>query len=125
MAAPTMAVVTKSMPLVRTTNRPGRGGGAPPPQHRRAADSDADKQRAAAPIVGDHQAVGRDDDQRDRQDRPLPHDHPAGCVANSHDFSASSTTFVSRKARVSGPTPPGLGDTWPATSHTSGSTSPT
>src|SRR5699024_12309687 len=38
---------------------------------------------------------------------------------------AASTTLANNMARVMGPTPPGLGDTHPATSRTSGATSPT
>jgi hypothetical protein len=39
--------------------------------------------------------------------------------------SAASTTLVMSIARVIGPTPPGMGATKPATSRTSGWTSPT
>src|SRR5690606_20071715 len=39
--------------------------------------------------------------------------------------SAASTTLLRSIARVMGPTPPGLGETQPATSRTPGSTSPT
>src|SRR5690606_38664601 len=39
--------------------------------------------------------------------------------------SAVSTTLLRSIARVMGPTPPGLGETQPATSRTTGSTSPT
>lgn len=83
------------------------------PQRRGDPDADPDDQCAAAPVTGHHQGERRDEDQADHQDRPLTGEHLAdelSCRHASFDSSAS-TTLVSRKARVNGPTPPGLGDT--------------
>lgn len=83
------------------------------PQRRRDPDTDPDDQRAAAPVTRHHQGERRDEDQADHQDRPLAGEHLAGEFLWRHASfdSSASTTLVSRKARVSGPTPPGLGDT--------------
>src|SRR4029079_15782696 len=89
-------------------------------------NADAEHQRATPPVPTDHEAERGDEDQADQQDRPLRAQHRAGGLCGVHRaFSASSTTLANRKASVSSPTPPGFGDTCPATSHTSGATSPT
>ncbi|ULN36772.1 23S rRNA (adenine(2058)-N(6))-methyltransferase Erm(38) [Mycolicibacterium smegmatis] len=83
------------------------------PQRGRDADADPDDQRTAPPVTRHHQGERRDEDQADHQDRPLTGEHLAGEFLWRHASfdSSASTTLVSRKARVNGPTPPGLGDT--------------
>src|SRR5262245_2764822 len=55
----------------------------------------------------------------------LPRCDAAGQADFEHRASAAVTVFFSNIAIVSGPTPPGTGDNAPATSATSGCTSPT
>src|SRR3954447_5416062 len=106
------------------------------PQHRGAQQRESDQDDAAAPMAerddqqtdGDHHEYGqqRQLTEEARQkgpadvERRLGH---AGCASRAAR-SAARTTFCSSIARVIGPTPPGLGATWPATSTTSGATSP-
>src|SRR4051794_12166974 len=106
------------------------------PQHGPAEQREADQHDPAAPVAdGDHEQPGRDDHEHGEQrqlaeqpreegpadvERRLRH---AGCAARPAR-SAARTTFCSSIARVIGPTPPGLGATWPATSTTSSATSP-
>ena len=84
------------------------------PQRRRDGDTDAEHQRTAPPVSGDHQNEGRQEEQAHQQDRPLRAEHLAGELPDSHKLiarSSNSTTLVNRNARVNGPTPPGFGDT--------------
>src|SRR3954454_13965634 len=106
------------------------------PRYRGAQQRESEQDDAAAPMAerddqqtdGDHHEYGqqRQLTEQTRQkgaaelERRLGH---AGC-ASRVARSAARTTFCSSIARVIGPTPPGLGATWPATSTTSGATSP-
>src|SRR4051812_43633684 len=119
----------------------GQGAG-PPDWQQRPQDGGRDQRQAdqddpGAPVVeGDHEQPDPDHHQH-AQERQLT-DQPreegpadverrllrhAGC-ASRPTRSAARTTFCSSIARVMGPTPPGFGATWPATSTTSRATSP-
>src|SRR5690349_4963302 len=82
------------------------------PQHGRDGHPDAENDRTAPPVGGDHQDERRQEEQADHEDRPLSAKYPAGELCNGHVArSASSTTLTNRNARVNRPTPPGFGDT--------------
>ena len=112
----TLAVVATSIAATAHRKQPRPVLGQGEPQRRGDSHTDRQHQCAAAPIAGDHESEGRDQDHAEQQDRPLPTEDLARELPQRHCAAsrlglARSTTLVSRNARVSGPTPPGFGDT--------------
>src|SRR3954451_10208309 len=111
------------------------------PQQRAPDEGQPDDDQPLAPVLERHHEQPDADRQDHRQQRQLaqqageerPTDverrpghrrHQAESTSTAAACSAGDTTLASSIARVIGPTPPGLGATWPATSTTSRATSP-
>src|SRR3954471_13036855 len=111
------------------------------PQQRAPDEGQPDDDQPLAPVLERHHEQPDADRQDHRQQRQLtqqageerPTDverrpghrrHQGESTSTAAACSAADTTLASSIARVIGPTPPGLGATWPATSTTSRATSP-
>src|SRR3954454_12446932 len=110
------------------------------PQRRSTHEREPHHDQTLAPVLeGDHEQPDAHRDEHGHQ-RQLPdepgeegpadverrrgHRSHADRASSAAACSAAATTLASSIARVIGPTPPGLGATWPATFRTSRATSP-
>ena len=97
----------KSLPLLRTTKRPAR------------SSDNTNRSAAATPTPMPISSEPRRQKLRPTNTKAAAKISPTNRIGHwasqdgpgGHRCSASSTTLVRRNARVSGPTPPGFGDT--------------